>query len=226
MGLPDGVHHLAIGTRDMKGQLEFFTQVVGMELVALYWMHGVPDTFHAFLRMGDSCSLAFVQMPAMREIEPQPGVSHAGSPAGPVAPGAMQHVALKVGSEAALLALRDRIRSSGYWVMGPIDHGMCKSMYLAAPEGVVLEFAASTEAAEWIDPEVVALCGIDQAELARYCSPAPFVDRGGAVPQPDPAARPGLQLPPEMEPLRSMGDAEIASLMDFPTPPVPGRAAG
>jgi catechol 2,3-dioxygenase-like lactoylglutathione lyase family enzyme len=229
MGLANGVHHLAIGTRDIKAQIEFFTQVVGMELAALYWMHGVPQTVHAFLRLNDTCSLAFVQMPVMREIEPQLGVSHAGSPAGPIAPGAMQHVALNVDSEAALLALRDRIRSHGHWVMGPIDHGMCKSMYLAGPEGIVLEFASSAapiDADEWLDPEVVALCGIDETELARYRSPAWFADRAGAVPQPDPATRPGLHLPPQMEALRSMTDAEIAALLDFPTPPVPRRAAG
>lgn len=229
MGLPNGVHHLAIGTRDIKAQIEFFSQVVGMELVALYWMHGVPGTVHAFLRLNDSCSLAFVQMPAMQEIEAAPGVSHAGSPAGPVAPGAMQHVALNVDSEADLLALRDRIRSHDYGVLGPIDHGMCKSMYLMAPEGIVLEFAASSAAidsAQWVDPEVVSLCGITPSELARYRSPDRFVDRAGAVPQPDPDARPGLEFPPEMAALRTMSDAEIADLLNYPTPPVPERAAG
>src|SRR2546429_5750238 len=40
MGLPNGIHHLAICTKDIKKQIEFFTQVCGMELVALYWMHG------------------------------------------------------------------------------------------------------------------------------------------------------------------------------------------
>jgi catechol 2,3-dioxygenase-like lactoylglutathione lyase family enzyme len=230
MGLPNGVHHLAIATRDMKAQIEFFTQVVGMELVALYWMHGVPDTFHGFLRLGDSCSLAFVQMPAMQAIEPQLGLSHAGSAAGPVAPGAMQHVALNVDSEAALLALRDRLRSHGYWVMGPIDHGMCKSMYLAGPEGIALEFATSAapiDADEWLDPEVVALCGIDAAELARFRRPPAFVARGGAVPQPDMDRRPAPHFPPEIAAsLRVMSDAEIAAALDFPTPPVPKRAAG
>lgn len=229
MGLPNGLHHLAIGTRDIKAQIEFFTQVVGMELVALYWMHGVPETFHGFLRLSDTCSLAFVQMPAMRDIEPRLGVTHAGSPAGPIAPGAMQHVAFNVDSEAALLALRDRIRSAGHWVMGPIDHGMCKSMYLAAPEGIVLEFATSAapiDADEWLDPEVVALCGIDAAELARYRAPAASPDRAGAVPNPDPSLHPGLHFPPEMEPLRRMRDQEISALLDFPTPPVPKRAAG
>ncbi len=229
MSLANGVHHLAIATRDMKGQIEFFTQVVGMELVALYWMHGVPETVHGFLRLDDHCSLAFVQGPQMARIEPQLGVSHAGSAAGPVAPGAMQHVALNVDSEAALLALRDRIRSHGYWVMGPIDHGMCKSMYLAAPEGIVLEFATSEsvlDAEEWLDPEVVERCGISTADLARYRRPPAFEDRGGAVPQPDPQTRPGLQLPSGMETILTMGDADIARLFSFPTPPVPKRRAG
>ena len=63
MGLPNGVHHLAICTKDMKAQIEFFTQVLGMELVALYWMHGVKNTYHGFVRMNDSSSIAFVQGP-------------------------------------------------------------------------------------------------------------------------------------------------------------------
>jgi catechol 2,3-dioxygenase-like lactoylglutathione lyase family enzyme len=223
MGLPNGVHHLAIATRDVKGQIEFFTTVVGMELVALYWMHGVPDTMHAFLRLGDACSLAFVQGPQMQRIEPRPGVSHAGSPAGPVAPGAMQHVALNVSSETDLLALRDRIRSHGYWIMGPVDHGMCKSMYLAAPEGIVLEFATSTgpiDADRWIDPEVVRKCGIDAGELARYRQPEAFVSRNGQVAQPDHRTRPTLEFPPEADSILTMSDEAIAEMLDFPLPPV------
>jgi catechol 2,3-dioxygenase-like lactoylglutathione lyase family enzyme len=223
MGLPTGVHHVAIATRDMKGQIEFFTRVVGMELVALYWMHGVPDTVHGFLKLGDACSLAFVQGPQMHTIRPQPGVSHAGSPAGPVAPGAMQHLALNVGSESDLLALRDRIRSHGYWVMGPIDHGMCRSMYLAAPEGIVLEFATSSgpiDADCWIDPEVVGVCGIDAHELARYRHPEAFDSQGGAVPPPDHRAHPTLDLPPELDSILTMSDEAIAEMLDFPTPPL------
>lgn len=134
----------------------------------------------------------------------------------------MQHVAFNVESEKELLALRNRIRSSGYWVMGPIDHGMCKSMYLAGPEGIVLEFATSQvpiDADQWLDPEVVELCGISQEELSGYRAPGRFADRGGAVPQPDPGARPGLDLPPEMEPIRSMSDEQIAALMNHPVPP-------
>jgi catechol 2,3-dioxygenase-like lactoylglutathione lyase family enzyme len=229
MGLPNGVHHLAIATRDAKAQVEFFTQVVGMELVALYWMHGVDQTVHAFLRLGDSSSIALVQgPPEMRAIEPVAGVSHPGFTAGPVAGGVMQHVALNVDTDADLVAMRDRLRTNGHWVMGPIDHGMCKSIYLAAPEGLMLEFATSAApipADEWIDPEVVTFCGIDAAELARYRRPPEFRSQNGAVPQPDPRAKPNFVFPPEMgeqaDALFQMSDDDIAALLSVPTPPVP-----
>jgi catechol 2,3-dioxygenase-like lactoylglutathione lyase family enzyme len=233
MGLPTGVHHLAIATRDMKSQVHFFTQVVGMELVALYWMHGVEKTFHGFLRLGESSSLAFVQAPEMAAIEPVLGVSHAGFSAGAVAPGAMQHVALNVDSEDDLLAIRDRIRSHGHWVMGPIDHGMCKSIYLTAPEGIMLEFATSAaaiDADEWIDPEVVGLCGIGPDELERYRRPPAFASQGGAVPQPDPHAKPNFVFPGEWRErgadLLQMSDREIAATLSVSTPPVPKRKRG
>ena len=46
---PKGVNHLAISTCDMKMQLTFFSDVLGCPLKALYWMHGVPNTFHGFV---------------------------------------------------------------------------------------------------------------------------------------------------------------------------------
>ena len=33
---PNGVHHLAISTADIKKQIEFMTDMLGMRLVALY----------------------------------------------------------------------------------------------------------------------------------------------------------------------------------------------
>ena len=74
------LHHLAISTADIKTQIEFFSDVLGMELVALYWMHGVDGCFHAFLKLHDTASVAFVQTPDNHKIEPQIGVSHAGNP--------------------------------------------------------------------------------------------------------------------------------------------------
>ena len=63
MNKVDGLHHLAISTRIMKEQIEFFTEKLGMALVAPHWMYGVPNTWHGFSRLDDEASIAFVCNP-------------------------------------------------------------------------------------------------------------------------------------------------------------------
>jgi catechol 2,3-dioxygenase-like lactoylglutathione lyase family enzyme len=225
VALTNGVHHLAISTADMKGQLEFFTDVLGAELKALYWMHGVPDTFHGFVKLNDSSYVAFVQGPKNAGIEPIIGVSHAGSAANVSAPGTMQHVAFNVDTLEDLLALRDRIRSRGVNVFGPLDHGMCHSIYFAGPEHLALEIATSAAPIDeraWIDPECVALVGIDAVELAAMKQPAAFESQGGAVPQPpiDPD-KPQLVMPPDaLRRIMTMPDEVVTAKLSEPDPPV------
>ncbi len=191
MNKVEGLHHLAICTADMRAQIEFFTDCLGMELQALYWMHGVENTWHGFLRLNDESSIAFVSNPDIAEIRPVAGKSYAGNAGANCAPGATQHIALKVKNHDELLAMRDRLRSKGVPVIGPVDHGMCCSVYFAGPENLTLELSYSTQpinSEAWIDPEVAALAGISPEELARYKQPKPFLDSGGRVPQPGPDA--------------------------------------
>jgi catechol 2,3-dioxygenase-like lactoylglutathione lyase family enzyme len=183
-----GLHHIAIATGDIKAQIEFCTDVLGMELVALYWMHGVPNTWHGFLRLNDESAIAFVQNPEIAETPIELGKTHAGNSGGACAPGTMQHVAFRVRDKTELLAMRDRLRSKGVPVLGPTDHGMCISIYFAGPENLSLELSCSEEPINqdaWIDPEVVELAGISVDDLARYKNPTPFKDSGGIVAQPD-----------------------------------------
>jgi catechol 2,3-dioxygenase-like lactoylglutathione lyase family enzyme len=182
-----GLHHLAVCTANMKEQIEFFTDKLGMELQALYWMHGVENTWHGFLRLNDESSIAFVCNPDIEGIKIELGATHAGNPGANCAGGAMQHLAMKVKDHDDMMAMRDRLRSKGVPVMGPVDHGMCVSMYFAGLENLSLELSYSTEAINaeaWIDPEVVELAGITADELARYKQPAEFADQQGATPQP------------------------------------------
>ena len=176
-----GLHHLAICTADMKAQIEFFTDKLGMELQALYWMHGVENTWHGFLRLNDESSIAFVCNPDIGKIPVVLGETHAGNPGANSARGTMQHLALKVGDNDELMAMRDRLRSKGVPVMGPIDHGMCVSIYFAGPENLSLELSFSEEPIDneaWIDPEVVELAGISAEELERYKKPGGLRGRG------------------------------------------------
>ncbi len=222
----DGLHHLAIGTADIKAQIGYFTDVLGMELVALYWMHGVKNTFHGFLRLNDESSLAFVQSPAFSAVKSTIGQTHAGNPAGVCAPGTMQHLALKLKDDARLLAMQDRIRSRGVPVLGPIDHGFCKSIYFAGLEGLTLELSCSKAPIDgdaWIDPEVMVQAGITAEELARFRRPAPH--EAGSRPRTQPDTNgpgPHMQGYPSAayEKLMAIPDETILQTKSVTEPPV------
>lgn len=223
----DGIHHLAISTADMKSQIAFFTQVLGLELVALYWMHGVEGAWHGFLKLNDQSSVAFVQMDGTGRHKRVLGSSHAAHGGAPSSAGTMQHVSLRVSSIDQLLAARDRIRQHGVPVFGPIEHGMCSSIYFAGPEGLNLEVAFSEHAidpVQWIDPEVVELAGIDDAELATYRAPPAPPTFAEPVPQPEyDAAKPHMAYPEKQyAAMLTLPDSHFAS-DEFASPPIARR---
>ena len=196
MNKVEGLHHIAICTSDMKGQIEFFTDKLGMELQSLYWMHGVENTFHGFLRLNDESSVALVHNPDIDKIPVELGKTHAGNPGAPCSRGTMQRLAFKVKNHEELMAMRDRLRSKGVPVVGPMDHGLCCSIYFAGLENLALELSYSVEPINpeaWCDPEVVALFGISEEELARYKVSSEYKDEGGAVAQ-APADGPGPHM--------------------------------
>jgi len=225
MSKPNALHHLAFSTGDIKSQIAFFSDVLGMELMALYWMHGAEKTVHGFLKLNDKCAVAFVQTPDNKTIERIIGVTHPGTAVNSSAPGTMQHLALNVDSEADLLNMRDRIRSRGVNVVGPMDHGFCKSIYFAGPEDLSLEISTYTSKLtpdRWVDPDVMAFTGVTAEDLAAFVRPAKFDGQGGAVPQPayDPS-KPHPHFPPEMyQSILAMPDEVFTEMTREAEPPV------
>lgn len=221
---PNGVHHIAVMTADIKAQIAFFTDVLGCKLSAIFDMHGVPGAFHAFVHLNDHCYFSFVQMDDIGAIPATLGVTHAGTGAGKAAAGVTQHIAFSVASGDDLLAMRDRIRSKGVNVMGPIDHGMCQSIYFAGPEGLTLEVATSAvevDQERWIDPKVLERVGISTEEAARYKAPDAYAGEGGAVPQPpiDPV-KPHLAYPSDTyKAIMAMPDDVLARMISYAEPP-------
>lgn len=221
-----GVHHLAFSTADMKAQIEFFSDVLGIPLVAIFPMHGVPGGIHCFLEANPHCLVSFVQLPAMSDIEIEFGKTHAGNGSLPSAPGTLQHLALDVEDLDRLLALRDRIRSRGINVLGPIDHGMCHSVYFAGPEGLTLEIATASDPIDprhWLDPEAAESVGISAEDLARFASPEDFVRPEKPVEQPDfDPEQPHMRYPESVyQQLLKMSDEQVAEAVSFSEPPVP-----
>lgn len=224
-----GIHHIAIMTGAMKDQIAFFSDVLGCRLIALFDMHGVPGGLHAFLHLADDCSFSLVQLPGTSEIPIELGVTHAGSGSGKSAPGTMQHLAFKVDSRDELLAIRDRIRLKGVNVFGPINHGMCQSIYFAGPEQLALEVAwsdAAVEPARWVDPAVLAKVGITADEAERFINPDDYAGDGGSVAQPpyDPA-KPHQAMPEAVyKQIIAAPDEAIWAMASYAEPPVPKAA--
>ena len=217
-------HHFAISTADTKRQIEFFTEAVGLELIALFPMHNIKGAFHSFLKLNDKACLSFVQLPQNAAIEAIPGVTFAGQ-AGEGAPGSIQHLALNVDDEEELLSMRDRLRSKGIPVLGPLDHGIMRSIYFAAPDNLSMEistWARKLVPEAWIDPDIVKALDISEEELSRFKAPADYKDQGGTVKQPslDPIKHHAVFEHQALKTVLEMSDDEVWNQLSTPNDPV------
>lgn len=221
---PRGVNHLALSTTDMKRQLEFWCDALGLPLKALYWMHGVEGCYHGFVELAPDSYVAFVQHPD-NGTDVEFGVSHADGAGGEIRGGTMQHVALHVDTLDDVLEMRDRLRSKGVQVVGPIDHGFTRSIYFDGPEGLNLEIScgAGIDERAWIDPEVTALCGIGDDELEQLKKPADFVRPAEPVAQPTephPDSVRAARNPARVARIAALDDDFVWEHLSETTPPV------
>jgi hypothetical protein len=109
-------------------------------------------------------------------------------------------------------------------VLGPIDHGMCKSIYFAGPDQLTLEVATSAAAIDpraWIDPVTLHAACISEAEADMYRAPAPY-DGPSPVPQPpyDPA-KPHQAFPKAIyQAMLAAPDELVTASASYAEPPV------
>lgn len=223
---PRGINHLAIPVGDMKQHLEFWCDVLGMPLKALFWMHASDGVYHAFVEMSPNSYISLVEDPRngkKKELD----ADEAGAPLSEVIGSAVHHIAMDVESFEEVLALRDRIRSRGIPVMGPIDHGWWKSIYFAGPDNSTLEITAGggVQPEDWVDPEVAERCGISPEELQKLQNPAVFDTPETPVPQPeDGPSKPkmlALSKDFDLEKIMSVSDEDIWETYSETNPPVP-----
>jgi len=139
-----GIDHLAFVTDDLPKTMDFYTRVLGMQLVHVRRVpyeqdRGQPpyeNLRHYFFNMGGDSLLAFFEYPQ--------GLARQNRDL----PGGMQHVAFHVPQE-RFDALVERVRSYGVNVIGPVSlGGRFWSAYLFDPNGIRLEFATSRAPAE------------------------------------------------------------------------------
>jgi catechol 2,3-dioxygenase-like lactoylglutathione lyase family enzyme len=139
-----GIDHLAFVTDDLPATLDFYTRVVGFQLVHVRRVpferdRGQPpydNLRHYFFDMGGDSLLAFFEYPKGLERQDRDR------------PGGMQHVAFHV-PPARFDALVERVRAAGVDVIGPVPlGGRFWSAYFYDPNGIRLELATDRSGSE------------------------------------------------------------------------------
>jgi glyoxylase I family protein len=134
-GRPKMLSHVAYVTDDTAATTRFYTEILGMELVAAVMDDAIPSTgdpvpyFHSFFKMQDGSTVAFFEAP---ELPPPSGVTH---PAYAV----FQHLALEVESIEAVDAWHEWLEANDVDVLGPVNHKIIYSIYFHDPNGIRLE---------------------------------------------------------------------------------------
>jgi catechol 2,3-dioxygenase-like lactoylglutathione lyase family enzyme len=155
------VHHIAFGTRDVAATHDFYAKRLGMPLVHTENHRSGKGWFrHFFFAIGNDEYLGFF---AFENVGEKPGYRTDIS-TGLGLPPWINHVAFNVADLAALEDMKERCRRNGVEIEGEMDHGWCRSIYLRDPNGILVEFTTTTDAAAF---------GMSEAEALRLLRQRP-----------------------------------------------------
>jgi glyoxylase I family protein len=137
------IHHVAYRCKDAKETKEFYQRVLNMDFVLAIAEDQVPSTkapdpyMHIFMDAGMGNVLAFFELPNSPEMGRDEQT-----------PQWVQHIAFEVENMDALLEAKTHIEAEGLDVLGPVNHGIFKSIYFFDPNGHRLELVANTATPE------------------------------------------------------------------------------
>lgn len=133
------IHHVAYRCNDAKETVAFYQKVLNMDFQLAIAEDKVPSTqapdpyMHVFLDAGNGNVLAFFELPN------SPTMGRDGN-----TPEWVQHIAFEVENEEALRSAKSHLENENVDVLGPVDHGIFKSLYFFDPNGHRIELAANT----------------------------------------------------------------------------------
>lgn len=133
------IHHVAYRCVDAKQTVDWYKEHLNMELTVAIAENEVPSTkapdpyMHIFLDAGMGNVLAFFEIPNSPDMGRDENT-----------PTWVQHIALEVEDIDALVAAKEELEGKGVSVLGPVNHGVFKSIYFFDPSGHRLELAANT----------------------------------------------------------------------------------
>ena len=170
------LNHVAYITHDTSATVEFYTTMLGMELVAAVMDDAIPSTgdpvpyFHSFFKMGDGSTIAFFEAP---ELPPPAEQTH---PAYNI----FQHIAMEVDMRETVDAWHAWLTSQGVAVVGPVDHKIIYSIYFYDPNGIRLELTTNLDPT-WKDQGEAARASLREWEEVKSTARATGRDMAGVL---------------------------------------------
>ena len=132
------IHHVAYRCKDAKETVEFYQRVLNMDFVLAIAEDEVPSTkapdpyMHVFLDAGMGNVIAFFELPNSPDMDRDQNT-----------PLWVQHIAFEVADMGALVAAKEHIEGLSIEVLGPVNHGIFKSIYFFDPNGHRIELATN-----------------------------------------------------------------------------------
>lgn len=165
-GRPTMLSHAAYITHDTAATADFFTRILGMELVNAVLDDKIPSTgepvpyFHSFFRMSDGSTVAFFEAPELPRKPPPPHPAY----------GTFEHLAMEVDDRETVDAWYQWLVSNRVEVVGPVDHKIIYSIYFHDPSGLRLEITTPLST-EWNDNADSARTSLDEwVEVKRQAA--------------------------------------------------------
>ena len=131
-----GLHHVTLICRDVDRAVEFYGELLGMQLVERTVNEDDRSARH--LLFGDEQGRSGTLVTCLEYPELDEGT---------VGRGSTHHFALAVESEDELAAWRDYLRGRGIPCTDVMERAHFKSIYLRDPDGHILELAVSGQVA-------------------------------------------------------------------------------
>ncbi len=134
-----GFHHVAYRCKNAKETVTFYQKTLNADFQLAIAEDHVPSTgaydpyMHIFLDVGNDNVLAFFELPEQADMGRDENT-----------PEWVQHIAMRVENVDALLNAKIHIEQQGVDILGPINHGIFKSIYFFDPNGHRLELCADT----------------------------------------------------------------------------------